>query len=113
MPRPRTPRRTECRTRKEIAVQITTEDFQRYLRIFLQWAAGALVSYGMVAPDATWLMPSVGLAVSVGSFLWTLYGNRVQAKINEVAKLDVVSSVKVNSVAVATAAPDNVTPTPK
>jgi hypothetical protein len=47
------------------------------------------------------------------TFAWTLYGNRIQAKINEVANLDVVSSVKVNSVAVAVAAPDNVTPTPK
>lgn len=94
-------------------MQITSEDFQRYLRIVLQWAAGALVSYGMVTPEATWLAPAVGLGVSIGSFLWTLYGNRVQAKINEVAKLDVVSSVKVTSVSVATAAPDNVTPTPK
>jgi hypothetical protein len=48
------------------------------------------------------------------TFAWTLYGNRIQAKINEVAKLDVVSSVKVNSVASrGTAAPDNVTSTPK
>jgi hypothetical protein len=93
-------------------MQLTTEDFQRYLRIFLQWAAGALISYGFVKPDATWIAPAIGMAMTLGSFLWTLYGNRVQAKINEVAKLDVVTSVKVSSKAVAAAAPVNVTPTP-
>lgn len=92
-------------------MQLTTEDFQRYLRIFLQWLAGALVSYGFIKPDATWLAPTIGMAITAGSFIWTLYGNRVQAKINEVAKLDVVEKVTVNSVAVATAAPANVTPT--
>lgn len=92
-------------------MQITTEDFQRYLRIVLQWAAGALVSYGLITPDATWLAPAIGMAMTAGSFLWTLYGNRVQAKINEVAKLDVVDAVKVNSVSTAKAAPANVTPT--
>lgn len=91
-------------------MQITTEDFQRYLRIVLQWAAGALVSYGLITPDATWLAPAIGMAMTAGSFLWTLYGNRVQAKINEVAKLDVVDAVKVNSVSTAKAAPANVTP---
>lgn len=91
-------------------MQLTTEDFQRYLRIFLQWLSGALVSYGVVSPTATWLQPAIGIAISALTFAWTLYGNRVQAKINEVAKLDVVEQVKVNSVSVATAAPTNVTP---
>jgi hypothetical protein len=93
-------------------MQITPEDFRRYLRIVLQWVAGALVSYGLVTPDATWLTPAIGMAMTAGSFLWTLYGNRVQAKINEVANLGVVDHIKVNSIAVAAAAPNNVTPSP-
>lgn len=68
-------------------MQITPEDFQRYLRIILQWVAGALVSYGFVNKDATWIAPAIGMAMTAGSFLWTLYGNRVQAKINEVAAM--------------------------
>lgn len=103
-------------------MQITPEDFQRYLRIFLQWLAGALVSYGFIKPEATWVAPAIGMAITVGSFAWTLYGNRVQAKVNEVAGIKIqtptgekklVETMKVNSVEVAIAAPDNVTPTPK
>lgn len=90
-------------------MQITTEDFQRYLRVFLQWLAGALVSYGMVSPTATWVQPAIGAAITVLTFVWTLYGNRVQAKINEVAKLDVVDKVKVNDPLTAAAGPTNVT----
>jgi hypothetical protein len=93
-------------------MQITTEDFQRYARTVLQWAAGALVSYGVVSPNATWLQPAIGAAITLLTFVWTLYASRVQAKINEVAKLDAVSSVKVNDKAVAAAGPVNVTATP-
>jgi hypothetical protein len=94
-------------------VNWSTEDFQRYARIFLHWLSGVICAYGSVKPDAAWLTLASGVALEGLTFAWTLYGNRIQAKINEVANLDVVSSVKVNSVAVAVAAPDNVTPTPK
>jgi hypothetical protein len=90
-------------------MQITSEDFQRYLRTALQWLAGALVSYGMISPTATWVQPAIGAAITLGSFIWTIYGNRVQAKINEVAKLDVVERVKVSDPATAAAGPVNVT----
>lgn len=96
-------------------MNISPEDFQRYLRIVLQWVAGALVSYGIVNKDATWLAPAIGFALTAGSFLWSLYGNRVQAKINEVAALKkpdgekLVEGMKVTSVIVANAAPANVT----
>jgi hypothetical protein len=92
-------------------MQITTEDFQRYLRIFLQWLASALVSYGFIKPEATWVTPAIGAVIAGGSFIWTMYGNRVQAKINEVAKLDVVASVKVTDKETAEKAPANVTAT--
>lgn len=100
-------------------MQISNEDFQRYLRIVLQWAAGALVSYGLIQPDATWLAPAIGMAITAGSFAWTLYGNRIQAKINEVAKIKtadgqrLVSQMKVTSESVASAAPANVIVAPK
>lgn len=68
-------------------MQITPEDFQRYLRIVLQWVAGAMVSYGFITPDATWVAPAIGMAITAGSFMWTLYGNRVQAKVNEIAAM--------------------------
>ncbi len=97
-------------------MNISPEEFQRYLRVALQWIAGALVSYGAIKPDATWVAPAIGMAITVGSFLWTLYGNRIQAKVNEVANIKLesgrplVDQMKVNSVAVAEAAPANVIP---
>lgn len=99
-------------------MQITNEDFQRYLRIVMQWVSAALVSYGIATPNATWVPIAIGVASSMVTLAWTIYGNRIQAKINEVAKLEapdgrpLVHDMKVNSVAVANAAPANVTPSP-
>lgn len=100
---------------------LTSENVARYLRTALQLGSGALISYGMVSPGASWIEPTIGLLVSLGSFAWTLYGNRVQALVNEVAAIEVtkpsgatvllVQSMKVSDVSVATAAPDNVTAT--
>lgn len=99
-------------------MQITTEDFQRYLRIVLHWLSGMLVTYASVKPDAAWLTLASGIALEVGTFMWTLYGNRIQAKVNEVANLKkpdgekLVQGMRVTSASVADAAPANVTSTP-
>lgn len=100
-------------------MQITPEDFQRYLRIVLQWASAALVSYGVATPGATWVPIVMGVASSMLTLAWTVYGNRIQAKINEVAAIPnpdgptgqkLVEHMKVTSISVANAAPANVTP---
>lgn len=99
-------------------LNLSPEDFQRYLRIVIQWFSGALVSYGIARPDSTWLPILTGGLMFAGSAAWTVYGNRIQAKINEVAALkqadgrELVEHMKVNDVAVANAAPANVTATP-
>lgn len=89
-------------------MNFTSEDIQRYARTALQFIAGSLVSYGLISPDATWVTPTIGFAVTLVSFAWTLYGNRIQAKINEVSKFEVVDKVVVTDPAVANAAPVNV-----
>ena len=103
-------------------MQLTSEDIQRYARIALQWGAGFLVSHGMLTQGASWIEPAIGFGVTIATFLWTLYGTRVQAKINEVAKLEttlvngqtvkLVENMKIHDVEVANAAPANVVPVP-
>lgn len=69
---------------------ITSEDIQRYARIGLQWLAAYLVTHGAISPTASWVQPAIGVLVGAATLGWTLYGNRIQAKINEIAKQDVV-----------------------
>ena len=80
----------------------TLDDVQKYARIGLQWLAAYLVTRGAIDPMATWVQPAIGLGVAVATFLWTLYGNRISAKLAQVEALPGVK-VKVDS-AVAPAA---------
>ena len=77
---------------------MTAEDVQRYARIALQWLAAFLVTHGTIKGDATWVEPTIGFGVGLLSLLWTLYGNRLNAKIAEIAKADQVKSVKTDAV---------------
>lgn len=102
-------------------MSFTTEDLLRYLRIALQWAAAALVTHG-VGSSGLW-EPIIGVVIGIVTFLWTMYGNRIQAKVNEVAGITItdnttgktvplVASMKVNDSTVAAAAPAAVTTAP-
>lgn len=103
-------------------MHISNEDVQRYGRIVLQWIAAALVSRGAISPDASWLEPTIGALLGIATLIWTVYGNRIQAKVNEVANIEVVTpkgetiklveTMKVNDAVLAQNAPANVTPTP-
>ena len=68
---------------------MTSDDVQRLLRTALTTLAGALVTHGALSATATWVEPAIGILVFLGTLWWQLYGNRVQAKINEVAKMDI------------------------
>ena len=85
---------------------ITSEAVQRYARIVLYWVAGYMVNRGVLSGSGTDAFVGVGL--SVVNFAWTLYGNRIVAKLNEVAKMGVVTNVVVNDKAVADATVDKV-----
>lgn len=82
---------------------MTSEDVQRYVRIILQWAAAALVTHGTISSTATWIEPAIGVLVGAASLAWTLYGNRLVAKLNEVAKADTVAKVVVTDASTANA----------
>lgn len=78
-------------------------DIQMYARIVLYWLAGVLVAHGF-GTDSTW-QPIVGFLVTLINFAWTLYGNRLLAKINALADTGQVSAIVVHDKATANAAP--------
>ena len=86
-------------------MQITSEKVQMYARVVIYWAAGFLVSHGVVSQDATWLEPALGGLLTLVNFVWTIYGNRLTARLNELAKYESVVQVKVADPAVAAAVP--------
>lgn len=63
---------------------LNSDDIQKYTRIAFQYLAAYLMTHGMVDPAATWVQPAIGLAVAVATFLWTLYGSRISAKLASV-----------------------------
>jgi hypothetical protein len=81
----------------------TSEQIQGYIRILIYWAAGAAVNYGMLTADKSTAI--AGGIVTAVNFAWTLWGNRLVAKINELAKLGEVKNIVVSTPAVAAAAP--------
>lgn len=91
-------------------MNITSEAIQRNARIALQWLAAYLVTSGMIDQNATWVQPAIGFGVAIITYLWTLYGNRIMAKISEVQKLadktDVSREAKVAIVNVAASLPE-------
>lgn len=64
---------------------MTAEDVQRYVRIGLQWLAAFLVTHGM-KQEASWVEPLSGLVVGLITLAWTMYGNRLTAKVAEITK---------------------------
>ncbi len=87
----------------DILSNLTTEDFQRYARVVLQWLASFLVTRGMIDPNASWLEPAIGIGVAAASLAWTLWGNRLKAKVTEVAKSGDVKQVVLHDEAMAKA----------
>jgi hypothetical protein len=92
-------------------MKITSEAVQRYARIVLYWLAGAAISHGI--GNQSMVEPAVGIGVTLATFIWTIYGNRIVAKINEIAKADVVQNVVVTDPSVAAAAPSAKVDVPK
>ena len=86
-------------------MNLTSEQVQQYIRIFVYWAAGAAVNYGWLAADKKAAI--AGVAITALNFGWTLWGNRLMAKINELAKLGEVKAIVVNTPEVASAAPSS------
>lgn len=60
---------------------MTMDDVQKYARIALQWLASYLVTRGLIDQNATWVQPAIGLGVGIATFVWTVWGSRLAAKL--------------------------------
>ena len=76
---------------------LTSEDAARYVRTVAQFLAGSGFSIGAVNGDK-WVMAGSAL-ISLISFIFTLRGNTVAAKVVEVEKSPEVKTVVPSSVA--------------
>lgn len=74
-------------------MQFTTERIQKYTRIALQYLAMYLMTHGLVKSDATWIEPAIGFGVAGVTFAWTIWGDRINAKLAEIAKVPGVTVV--------------------
>lgn len=72
-----------------------SETLQSNVRKALYWLSGALVSYGVMKPDAFWLEPAIGLLVTLATFAWSRYGERLNGLLARVQAKDGVETVKV------------------
>lgn len=83
----------------------TSEQIQSYIRIAIYWAAGFAVNYGWITSDRSTAI--AGAVITAANFGWTIWGNRLVAKLNELAKLGEVKAVVVSSPSVAASVTSN------
>lgn len=76
----------------------------RNVRIALFWAAGALTSKGVI--DASMAETLAGFVMQGVTWGWSLYGNRLIAKVNEIVKIPNFVILAPSDVANATTSPD-------
>lgn len=79
--------------------QPSAEDVQKYIRIGIYWLSGFLTGHGII--DGTLAPMVIGGGTFAANFGWTLYGGRLIAKLNEIAKYDEVAVVKIKPEAAA------------
>ena len=98
---------------------MNSETVQSNIRKALYWLSGALVTYGMYKPDAFWIEPVIGILVTLGTYAWSLWGDRlngllirVQAKDGVTATNVVVDPNKINPTDVNAGTPNGVSAKP-
>lgn len=65
-------------------IKLTTENLTAYVRIALYHIGAALITYGALSSGTVEILS--GVLLNIFTFAWTLWGQRVIAKINELAK---------------------------
>jgi hypothetical protein len=78
-------------TIKNWARNLSSEDAARYVRVAAQFMAGSGVGVGVLTGDK-WIALG-GAVISVVSFIFTLRGNTVAAKVAEVEKSPEIAKV--------------------
>lgn len=77
----------------------SAEAVQKYIRIGIYWVSGFLTGHGIV--DGTWAPIIVAGGTFAANFVWTLYGSRLIAKLNDIAKYEEVATIQIRPSAVA------------
>lgn len=66
-------------------IKLTQDFIFRQVRIVLFFIGGALIQRGWV--EASMVETVVGLVVGAVTWAWSLWGNRIVAKVNEIVKI--------------------------
>ncbi len=74
---------------------MNSELVQSYARRILYWLSGALVSHGVVSATATWIEPTIGAIVTLITFAWSIYGDRLNGLLARVQGKDGVLQTQV------------------
>jgi hypothetical protein len=85
---------------------VTQADIERNVRIVLYAVAGWMVGHGY-GTAAGW-EPWIGGAALALNYLWTLYGNRLAAKLKALADTGEVTHIVVADPAIADAVPSKI-----
>lgn len=70
---------------------MTSEDYQRYVRIAFYFVTGNLVQRGYMSDGSVELY--AGIVLFAANILWSMYGMRLQAKLAEITKYGEVKQV--------------------
>lgn len=76
-------------------IKLSYENITAWIRIVSYFIAGNLVNYGIGSGGASSKETIAGIILALLTGVWTLFGQRVVAKINEVAKMDVVEVISI------------------
>lgn len=87
-------------------MNFTSEQITQYVRIALYWAFGVLATLGVTMPESTKLLITSILGTGA-TLVWTYFGTRLQAKIDEVAKAAEVQKIVVANPATAAMSPSS------
>lgn len=90
---------------------LTYSEVARYIRIGLFWLSGLIGGYGLFDPKAAWVGTLVSILTFLGTLAWSIWGNRLVARIKNLMATGKIAAVVPNDRAIADAVPDaRVTP---
>lgn len=90
---------------------LTYGEVARYIRIGLFNLSGLIAGYGLFDPGAKWVAPTIAIGTFGGTLAWSIWGNRLVARIKNLMATGQIAAVVPKDRAIADAVPDHrVTP---
>lgn len=66
---------------------MTSQDFQRYVRILIYTAATSLATYGIIHYTQAQLEIVLGISAFVANIVWSVYGMQITQKLKDMSEL--------------------------